>query len=49
MALALKVGQRTRLHVAFLRVNGSPRIIAGPPTWVVISMLCCGGGKQKAT
>jgi hypothetical protein len=33
MALALKVGQRTRLHVAFLRVDGSPGTIAEPPTW----------------
>jgi hypothetical protein len=33
MAYALKVGQRTRLHVAFLRVDGSPGIVAGPPTW----------------
>lgn len=33
MAFALKVGQRTRLHVAFMRVDGSPGTIAGPPTW----------------
>jgi hypothetical protein len=33
MALALKVGQRTRLHVAFLRVDGSPGTVAGPPIW----------------
>jgi hypothetical protein len=33
MAFALKVGQRTRRHVAFLRVDGSPGTIAGPPTW----------------
>jgi hypothetical protein len=31
MALALKVRQRTRLHVAFLRIDGSPAIIAGRP------------------
>jgi hypothetical protein len=33
MAFALKVGQRTRLHVAFLRVDGSPGTVAGPPLW----------------
>jgi hypothetical protein len=33
MAFALKVGQRTHLHVAFLRVDGSPGTVAGPPTW----------------
>jgi hypothetical protein len=33
MAFALKVGQRTHLHVAFLRVDGRPGIVAGPPTW----------------
>jgi hypothetical protein len=33
MALALKVRQRARLRVAFLRVDGSPGIIAGRPTW----------------
>jgi hypothetical protein len=33
MALALKVRQRTRLRVAFLRVDGSPGIITGLPTW----------------
>ena len=33
MAFALKVGQRTRLQVAFLRVDGSPGTVAGPPTW----------------
>ena len=33
MAFALKVGQRTHLHVAFLRVDGSPGTIAGPPLW----------------
>ena len=33
MAFALKVRQRTRLRVAFLRVDGIPGIMAGPPTW----------------
>jgi hypothetical protein len=33
MALALKVGQRARLHVSFMRVDGSPGPVAGPPTW----------------
>jgi hypothetical protein len=33
MAFALKVGQRTRLHVAFLRVDGRPGTVAGPPIW----------------
>ena len=28
MAFALKVGQRTRLHVAFLCVDGSPGTVA---------------------
>jgi hypothetical protein len=33
MAFALKVGQRTRLHVAFLRVDGSRSTVESPPTW----------------
>jgi hypothetical protein len=33
MAFALKVGQRTRLHVAFLRVDGSRSSAERPPTW----------------
>jgi hypothetical protein len=33
MAFALKVGRRTRLHVAFLRVDGHPGTMAGPVTW----------------
>jgi hypothetical protein len=33
MALALKVGQRTRLSVSFMRVDGSPGPVASPPTW----------------
>jgi hypothetical protein len=33
MAFALKVGQRTRLHVAFLRVDGSRSSVESPPTW----------------
>lgn len=33
MPFALKVGQRTRLHVAFLRVDGTPGHIAGIPIW----------------
>jgi hypothetical protein len=33
MAFALKVGQRTRLHVAFLRVDGNPGTVTGPPIW----------------
>ena len=33
MSFALKVGQRTRLHVAFLRVDGRLGLLAGPPTW----------------
>ena len=33
MAFALKGGQRTRLHVAFLCADGSPGAVAGPPIW----------------
>jgi hypothetical protein len=33
MAFALKVRQRTRLHVAFLRVDGSRSSVESPPTW----------------
>ena len=33
MPFALKVGQRTRLHVAFLRVDGSRSAVAGRPIW----------------
>jgi hypothetical protein len=33
MSFALKVGQRSRLHVAFLRVDGSRSTVAGPPIW----------------
>ena len=33
MPFALKVGQRTRLHVAFLRVDGSRSPVEGPPIW----------------
>jgi hypothetical protein len=33
MAFALKVGQRTRLHVAFLRVDGSRGTVSRPVTW----------------
>jgi hypothetical protein len=33
MAFALKVGQRSRLHVAFLRIDGSRSTVAGPPIW----------------
>src|SRR5919108_3711664 len=33
MAFALKVGQRSRLRVTFLRVDGSPGAVAEPPTW----------------
>jgi hypothetical protein len=33
MAFALKVGQRTRLRVAFLRADGRPGMVAGPPIW----------------
>jgi hypothetical protein len=33
MAFALKVGQRTRLHVAFLRVDGSRSPVERPATW----------------
>jgi hypothetical protein len=33
MAFALKVGQHTRLHVAFLRIDGSPGTVAGVPIW----------------
>jgi hypothetical protein len=33
MPFALKVGQRTHLHVTFLRVDGSRSAVAGPPTW----------------
>ena len=34
MPFPLKVGQRTRLHVAFLRVDGSRSTVAGPPIWM---------------
>jgi hypothetical protein len=34
MAFALKVGQRARLQVAFLRVDGSRSHTESPPTWV---------------
>src|SRR5262245_38960282 len=33
MPFALKVGQRTQLHVAFLRVDGSRSTVEGPPIW----------------
>jgi hypothetical protein len=33
MAFALKVGQRARLHVAFLRADGSRSAVERPPTW----------------
>lgn len=33
MPFALKVGQRTRLHVAFLRVDGNRSTVASPPLW----------------
>jgi hypothetical protein len=33
MPFALKVGQRTHLHVAFLRVDGSRSTVVGPPIW----------------
>jgi hypothetical protein len=33
MPFALKVGQRTRLQVAFLRVDGSRSTVAGPTIW----------------
>jgi hypothetical protein len=33
MAFALKVGQRTRLRVAFLRADGSRSAVERPPTW----------------
>jgi hypothetical protein len=33
MPFALKVGQRTRLHVAFLRVDSSRSNVERPPTW----------------
>ena len=33
MPFVLKVGQRTRLHVAFLRVDGSPGTVESPPLW----------------
>ena len=33
MAFALKVGQHTRLHVAFFRVDGNRSTVAGPPIW----------------
>jgi hypothetical protein len=33
MPFPLKVGQRTRLHVAFLRVDGSRSSVEMPPTW----------------
>jgi hypothetical protein len=34
MPFALKVGQRTRLHVAFLRVDGSRSNVERPPIWM---------------
>jgi hypothetical protein len=34
MPFALKVGQRMRLHMAFLRVDGSRSTVAGPPIWM---------------
>ena len=33
MPFALKVGQRTRLHVAFLHVDGSRSPVENPPSW----------------
>jgi hypothetical protein len=33
MPFALKVGQRARLHVAFLRVDGSRSSVEKPPSW----------------
>ena len=33
MAFALKVGQRTRLRVAFLRVDSRPGAVKGAPLW----------------
>jgi hypothetical protein len=33
MPFPLKVGQRTRLYVVFLRVDGSRSTVAGPPIW----------------
>ena len=33
MPFALKVGQRTRLHVAFLRVDGTRSTVLSPPIW----------------
>ena len=33
MALALKVGPRTRLSVSCTRVDGNPGAVASPPTW----------------
>jgi hypothetical protein len=33
MPFALKVRQRTRLHVTFFRVDGSRSPVAGPPIW----------------
>jgi hypothetical protein len=33
MPFALKMGQRTHLHVVFLRVDGNPGIVAGAPIW----------------
>jgi hypothetical protein len=33
MPFALKVGQRTRLHVTFLTVDGHPGTVVGPLTW----------------
>jgi hypothetical protein len=33
MPFALKVGQWARLHVAFLRVDGSRSSVESPPTW----------------
>src|SRR5262245_8918805 len=33
MPFALRVGQRTRLHVAFLGVDGSWSTVAGSPIW----------------
>ena len=33
MPFALKVGQRTHLHVAFLKADGSRSTVAGLPLW----------------
>jgi len=33
MPFALKVRQRTRLHVTFFRVDGSRSPVSGPPVW----------------